>query len=333
MRVESSLISVSWIPSESVSGLFRAGFSTGATHYDDPPPDVIENLGELHAAERFRFANHLVAWIEVEDGRVTGAGYSGRGYISCTRVGWGPQREVTFQPAGFPEIRAEPEITATGARFTQTTGGRTGVPMPRPVAGRPHVQWSAPTVWTTLALTINTDGSARGEMTGASPFPRHWLYDHRGLLVAKSGLADFRQWAGTSHGEHSPWGSEESRPLVTVAESALERQLSATIMRGGARPTVRKLPQDALLTEQGEPGDDIYLLLDGLLSVWVDGAQVAELGPGAIIGERALLEHGRRTATLRAVTGCVIATAAKHQIDRDSLASLAGLHHREDPDE
>jgi hypothetical protein len=331
MRVESSLTSVSWIPSESVSGLFRAGFSSGATHYDDPPPDVLGNLEELHAAERFRFANHLAAWIEVEDGRVTGAGYSGRGYISCTRVGWGPQREVTFQPAGFPEIRAEPEITATGARFTQTTGGRTGAPMPRPVAGRPHVQWLAPTVWTTLALTISTDGSGRGEMTGASRFPRHWLYDHRGQLVAKSGLADFRQWIGTSHGEHSPWGNEDSRPLVTVAESALERQLSATIMRGGARPAVRKLPQDALLTKQGEPGDDIYLLLDGLLSVSVDGAQVAELGPGAIIGERALLEDGRRTATLRAVTGCVIATAAKDQIDRDSLASLAGLHHREDP--
>ena len=333
MRVESSLTSVSWIPSESVSGLFRAGFSTGATHYDDPPPDVLENLEELHAAERFRFANHLAAWVEVEDGRVTGAGYSGRGYISCTRVGWGPQREVTFQPAGFPEIRAEPEITASGARFTQTTGGRTGAPMPRPVAGRPHVQWLAPTVWTTLSLTISTDGSARGEMTGASRFPRHWLYDHRGQLVAKSGLADFRQWVGTSHGEHSPWGNEDSRPLVTVAESALERQLSGTIMRGGARPAVRKLPQDALLTEQGERGDDIYLLLDGLLSVWVDGAQVAELGPGAVIGERALLEHGRRTATLRAVTGCVIATAARDQIDRDSLASLAGLHHREDPDE
>ena len=333
MRVESSLTSVSWIPSESVSGLFRAGFSTGATHYDEPPPDVIENLEELHAAERFRFANHLAAWIEVEDGRVTGAGYAGRGYISCTRVGWGPQREVTFQPAGFPEITAEPEITTTGARFTQTTGGRTGAPMPRPVPGRPYVQWVAPTVWTTLALTISTDGSAGGEMTGASRFPRHWIYDHRGQLVAKSGLADFRQWAGTSHGEHSPWGNEDSPPLVTVAESSLERQLSATIMRGGARPAVRKLPKDALLTKQDEPGDDIYLLLDGVLGVWVDGAQVAELGPGAVIGERALLEHGRRTATLRALTGCVIATAAKDQINRDSLASLAGLHHREGPAE
>jgi len=69
-----------------------------------------------------------------------------------------------------------------------------------------------------------------------------------------------------------------------------------------------------------------------VLSVWVDGTQVAELGPGAVVGERALLEHGRRTATLRAVTDCVVATAAKDQIDRDSLESLAGMHHREDSD-
>jgi hypothetical protein len=204
--------------------------------------------------------------------------------------------------------------------------------MPRPVSGKPYVQWLAPTVWTTLALTISTDGSARGQMTGASPFPRHWVYDQHGKLMAKSGLADFRDWMRTAHGQHSPWGHEDSQPRVTVAESALERQLSATIMRGGAKPAVRKLAKGELLTEQGTPGDQIYLLLDGVLSVAVDGTHVGELGPGAVVGERALLENGRRTATLRAVTGCVIATAAKDQIDRDSLASLAQLHRREDPD-
>ena len=193
-----------------------------------------------------------------------------------------------------------------------------------------NFRWLAPTVWTTLALTIGTDGSVHGEMTGASAFPRHWVYDYQGKLVAKSGLADFDQWMLTAHGQHSPWGNEDSQPLVTLAESALERQLSATIMRGGAKPAVRKVAKDALLTEQGQPGGDVYLLLDGVLSVWVDGAQVGELGPGAVIGERALLEHARRTATLRAVTDCLIATAAHDQIDRDSLASLAELHHRED---
>ena len=136
----------------------------------------------------------------------------------------------------------------------------------------------------------------------------------------------------TAHGQHSSWGLEDSQPLVAVAESALERQLSATIMRGGAKPAVRKLAKGALLTEQSERGDDIYLLLDGVLTVWVDGTQIGQLGPGAIVGERAVLEDGRRTATLRAVTGCVIAAAASNQIDRDSLASLAERHHQEDPD-
>jgi len=332
MRFESSVTSVSWIPSEMVSGPIKAGFAVGMAHYDDPPPDVIDDLSALHAAEKFRFANRLAAWIEVADGRVVDAGYSGRGYISCTTMAWGPRREMRFQPAQFPEIRATPELTATGARFSQTVGGRTGAPLPRPVTGKPFFQWVAPTVWTTLVLTIGLDGTARGELTGASPFPRHWVYDHRGQLVAKSGLANFRDWYHAKHDQPSPWGQEDSRPLVTVAESALERQLSATIMRGGTRATVRKLATGALLTEQGQPGDDIYLLLDGVLSVWVDGIQVSELGPGAVIGERALLEEGRRTATLRAVTDCIIAVAAKDQIDRNSLASIAELHHQEDRD-
>jgi len=332
MRFESSITSVSWIPSESVAGLYKTGFAVGASHPDDPPPEVLEDLDGLFAAEKFRFANRLAAWIEVEDSRVVDAGYAGRGYISGTRFGWGPHREVAFQPTEFPEIRATPEITATGARFSQTTGGRTGAPMPRPVSGKPFLQWLAPTVWTTLTLTIGADGSARGKMTGASPFPRHWIYDDQGQLVAKSGLADFSEWMASAHGQHSPWGQEDSQPLITVAESALERQLSTTIMRGGAKPAVRKLAKGMLLAEQGDPGQDIYLLLDGVLSVSVDGTQVGELGPGAVMGERALLEGGRRTATLRAVTDCIIATAAKDQIDRGSLSSLAELHHREDPD-
>jgi hypothetical protein len=333
MRIESSVTSVSWIPSDSVSGLPKAGFSVGMTHFDDPPPDVIEDLPELFNAERFRFANHLAAWIEVEDGQVVDAGYSGRGYISGTRIRLAPQREVAFQPAEFPEIRTAPEITATGARFSQTTGGRTGLPAPRPVSGKPYFQWVAPTVWTTLTLAVSADGRGSGELVGASSFPRHWTYDHRGQLVAKSGLADFRRWISSEHGQHSPWGQEDTAPLVTVAESALERQLSTTIMRGGTKPAIRKLAKGSLLAEQGDAGEDIYLLLDGVLSVWVDGKEIAELGPGAVVGERAVLESGRRTATLRAVTNCVVAVAAQDQIDRASLAGLAELHHREDTSE
>jgi len=331
MRYESEIISISWIPSEAAtSGIVKAGLITGVGHVDDPPPDVIEDLAALYEAGRFRFANHLAAWIEVTDGNVVDCGYAGRGYISGTQAWLGTRRHVTFRPVEFPEIKAAPEITDLGARFVQTTGGRTGVPLPRAVSGKPYAQWRSPTVWTTLTLTIGTDGSAHGEMAGASTFPQHWVYDDRRRLVAKSGLADFHEWASAAYGSHSPWGHEDSQPLLTVAESALERQLSATIMHGGARPAIRKLAEGTTLTEQGERSDDIYLLLDGVLSVSVDGTIIGELGPGAVVGERATLHDGRRTATLRAVTKCIVAVAAaKDQISQQNLADLAELHHRE----
>jgi hypothetical protein len=89
MRIEAAVTSISWIPSEAVTGLTKAGFTAGMVRYDDPPPDHLEDLAELHKAERFRFANQLAAWVDTEDGQVAGAGYAGRGYISCTRVSFG----------------------------------------------------------------------------------------------------------------------------------------------------------------------------------------------------------------------------------------------------
>jgi Cyclic nucleotide-binding domain len=331
MRIDSSVTSVSWIPSEVVPGLAKAGFTSGAMHYDDPPPDRITDLAALAAAERFRFANHLAAWIEIADGRIVDAGYSGRGYISHTRMRLGGRAELSFAPAEFPELRAEPRLSSTEATFEQTTGGKTGLPFPRPVRGKPFFKWAAPTVWTTLRLTIRADGPAAREVVGASGFPRHWIYDEQGQLVAKSGLASFADWARTAFGQHTPWGDENSRPVISAAETALEREISATIMRGGARPSVRKLASGAVLAEQDQPGRELYLLLDGIITVLVNGSQVAELGPGAVLGERAVLENGRRTASLVALTDCVVAVATADQVDRDSLAALAAGHRREEP--
>ena len=55
----------------------------------------------------------------------------------------------------------------------------------------------------------------------------------------------------------------------------------------------------------------------------VDGKPVTEVGPGAILGELALLQEGRRTATLRAVTPCRVAVVPKNQIDRQALEEVA----------
>ena len=328
MRITSSVTSVSWIPSEAMTGLLRVPVDLGLGHYDDPLPDHIDDLDALRLADRFRFANELRAWIEVDDGRVVDAGYSGRGHIGATTVFLG-LGHVTIPAVQFPDIKADPVISATSATFTQTAGGRTGAPLPRRIPHPPFVKVVAPTVWTTLSLTIRTDGSHDFEVTGASKMPRHFIYDDNGDLIAKSGMIDFKGWTQESFGDSTPWGGAESPAIVTAVETALERELSTRIMREGRKPKFLKLSAGEALVEQGDPGAELYLLLDGMLSVAVDGEVIAEVGPGSILGERSLIEGGARTSTLRAVTPAKVAVTHGDDIEESVLLDVAAGHRRE----
>lgn len=332
MRIEREVVSLSWIPSEAIGGSMKLPFEMGFTHYDDPPPDRIDDLDALRAQDRFRFANHLRAWIDIDGGgAVSAAGYAGGMIMGSTTVLAGRRAARTFEGFGLPTIQQQPEHVEGGVRFVQTTGGRTGLPAPRRVNRPPFVQWRAPLVWSTLALTIPTDPTAAAtfEVTSTSAFPRHWIYGPDGNLAAKSGMTDFKDWYRRAFGKHSPWGDEESPALVAAAETALERRLSATIMRSGEKPEVRKVKEGARLMTEGEQGTEIHLLLDGIVRVEVGGDPVAEMGPGAVFGERASLEAGARTSTLIAVTPCRVAVARADQLDAGALAELAGEHRRE----
>ncbi len=329
MRYESSTTSVSWIPSEAIPGMMRLPFDLGPVHYDDPPADQLGDVAALSRSGAVRFINELRAWIEVEDGLIVRHGHSGRGWIGKTKLGFG-SRMILYPAIGMPDIRSEPEAGKLSARFVQTSGGRVAMPLPRKLNRPPFVQIVPPLVWTTLALTIKADGSTKAEVIGASPFPRHWIYDNAGHLANKVAVTDFKSWSGDIFGERTPWGAEDSPAFVTEVETALERELSQTIMRGGAKPKIRNLKAGEALVQQGEAGDELFLLLDGVLSVEVDAKALAEVGPGAILGERALLEGGKRTATLRALTPARVAVASADQISPDALAELATGHRREE---
>jgi hypothetical protein len=331
VRIEQTVTTLSWIPSEAVTGLNKAIFESGFTHYDDPPPDVLDSLENMGAGDKFRFANRLHGWVEVENGRITDAGYVDGSVMGETTVRIGTKDLARMAAIRFPELRSEPEIASDGtsARFVQTFGGHVALPAPRRVNHPPFVKFEAPTVWTTLTLTLHADGRADTELTGASTFPRHWVYDNEGKLSAKAGLADFKEWWRHSFGKRTPWGDEDTPALVTTVETALERELATTIMRGGEKPKVRKVKDGKVLVEQGQLGHELYLLLDGVLAVDVDGEVVAELGPGAIVGERAILEGGRRTSTLRALTPVRVAVADAEQLDLGKLRDVAEGHRRE----
>jgi Cyclic nucleotide-binding domain len=330
MRIEKSVTAVTWIPSEAIEGLPKLPFELGITHYDSPPPDRLGegDLESLCEADRFREANQLRAWIEVDGGKIVDAGYSGDALVGSTTVKLGPTT-LSFPGVKYPILQEEPERGPDWVKFVQSAGGRMGLPAPRRVRGKPFFQVASASAWTTLQLIIYADGTAKHRLIGASAFPRHWIYDNEGKLVEKSGEIDFERWWRESFGPNMPWGGEDSPAVIATAETAVERELSRLVMSDAKKLERRQLAEGETLVEQDEPGRDLFLVLDGMLDVEVDGEVVAEVGPGAILGVHASLAGGLRTATLRAASRCRVVVIPEDELDQSEIVAIASGQRRE----
>ena len=153
-------------------------------------------------------------------------------------------------------------------------------------------------------------------------------YDELWALSAKSGVINFADWTHHQEAEGTPWHDFDHSVLMSDVESQVERNLSGPLM--SSNPDLIKVEEGSKLIEQGQPGETIYLVLDGMLRVDVDGEEVAELGPGAIVGERAVLEGGFATSTVTAITPVRVAGIAAETVDPSELEEVATGHHRED---
>ena len=78
------------------------------------------------------------------------------------------------------------------------------------------------------------------------------------------------------------------------------------------------------LTREGEPGREFFVIDSGRAEVTRDGEHVADLGPGDFFGEIALIEEGRRTATVSASepTNVLVLTAAAFRGLRHTAPSV-----------
>ncbi len=75
------------------------------------------------------------------------------------------------------------------------------------------------------------------------------------------------------------------------------------------------VPPGELLFAQGDPGDAFYAVLDGELDIFAgDDLLLERIGPGASLGEIALLDGGVRAASVRALT-----PARLKRLDREAF--------------
>jgi CRP/FNR family cyclic AMP-dependent transcriptional regulator len=86
-----------------------------------------------------------------------------------------------------------------------------------------------------------------------------------------------------------------------------------------------ELPADKHLLDEGRLPHEFFVILDGEVEVTHGGERLATLGPGDFFGEIALIEHGRRTASVVTTTPTTLAvmSPASFAAMRREMAEVA----------
>lgn len=78
-----------------------------------------------------------------------------------------------------------------------------------------------------------------------------------------------------------------------------------------------EFPAGAVIITEGLEGNHMYVVMQGEVSISLKNKLLATAGPGEIVGEMALINAEIRSATVTAITDCVLAS-----IDQGSFDAL-----------
>ena len=100
--------------------------------------------------------------------------------------------------------------------------------------------------------------------------------------------------------------------------SALDDE-AATALRSSMAET--RLRRGDVLFHEGDSGDKLYIVLDGKVKLGrtsADGREnlLAILGPGQMFGELSLFDPGPRSATVTAITDCILLSLGNDELGR-----------------
>jgi len=87
-----------------------------------------------------------------------------------------------------------------------------------------------------------------------------------------------------------------------MAQSFFDAFTPEQIARISAHGTPVRVPNGWSPIWERTPADKAYVILDGRVSVRQHGEEIAQLGPGDVVGEVALVRHSLRTASIVALT-------------------------------
>ena len=113
----------------------------------------------------------------------------------------------------------------------------------------------------------------------------------------------------------------EKRPELLLNRIKLFRGFSEEVISKLAQQIQhRHFMPNEIIFEIGEKGDSMYIVIEGLVGVWIRGAgekmiEVARLGTGSIFGEMALLNQGPRNGTVISISSTYLFKIKQEDID------------------
>ena len=159
------------------------------------------------------------------------------------------------------------------------------------------------------------------------------------LVLGTVGTATWMAWRQVRHWLREQADRRRQPQSAAVEPAAIAQLLGGTLLfrdlppedlaalAAAVRPEAHQA--GAYVVREGEPGDKLYLIYSGHLAVSQKLPEVGrtdrfgELHPGDLFGERALLGGGRRTATVRCATACVLLTLDQAGFEGLILARLS----------
>ena len=88
-----------------------------------------------------------------------------------------------------------------------------------------------------------------------------------------------------------------------------------------------KVPSGKVIVEEGSPGHEFFLILDGTASVKRSGRKIASLTTGQYFGEMALLDRGPRSAAVVADSDMTLLVLGQREFS-GLLDEIPGLAHK-----
>lgn len=106
--------------------------------------------------------------------------------------------------------------------------------------------------------------------------------------------------------------------------SSLSKKELSTIAR---RSDEVRVPSGKVLTVEGKPGHEFFLIVNGTATVERNGRAIAKLGGGDYFGELSLLDRGPRSATVVADTEMDLMVLGQREFS-GVLDEVPGLAHK-----